>query len=159
MAPTIYSVQSAALPTTAITAHTATGTAIKTLLQGTAASTKSIEICGWQYDMDGTPDGTIELIHTTTVAGGSPTAVTPGIWSNPSGANAALSTWGFNPTTEGTVVATTRLLDVHKVKANEHTYWFPLNERPVVPASGVVRVRCTMTTGANALAVVWFTEI
>lgn len=157
MAGTIYFVQSAALPTTAITAHTATGTAIKTLLQGTAASTKQIEICGWTVSMDGTPDGTVELIHTTTVAGTGATSVTPGVWSNPNDP-AALSTWGFNPSAEGTVAATVRLLDLWKPKANNYVFWFPLAERPVVPASGVVRVRCTMTTGANALVGVWFKE-
>jgi hypothetical protein len=157
VAATIYSVQNAALPTTAATVRVATGTSIKTLLQGTAASTKRIEICGWQVDMDGSPDGVVELIHTTTVAGGSATAVTPTVWSDSAG-SAALSTWGFSPSTEGTVVATTRLLDLHNVKANQSTYWFPLAERPQVPASGVVRVRVSMTTGANALCTVWFTE-
>lgn len=158
MASTVYFAQSAAHPTTAITAHTATGTSIKTLLQGTAPSTRLIEIVGWRVDMDGSPDGTIELIHTTTVAGGSPTAVVPTVWSNPTGGPAALSTWGFNPSSEGTVVATTRLLDFWKPKANTYVNFFPLAERPVVPASGVVRVRCTMATGANALVGVWFME-
>lgn len=157
MAATIYMVQNAALPTTAASVRVATGTSIKTLLQGTAPSSRRIEIVGWTLDFDGSPDGVVELIHTTTVAGGTPTAVTPTVWSDPSGP-AALSTWGFSPSSEGTVVATTRLLDVHTVKANQSTYWFPLAERPVVPASGVVRVRCSMTTGANSLVSVFFTE-
>jgi hypothetical protein len=157
MAATIYAVQNAALPTTAATVRVATGTSIKTLLQGTAPSSRRIEICGWQIDMDGNPDGVVELIHTTTVAGTSPTAVVPTVWSDPSGP-AALSTWGFSPSAEGTVVTTTRILDLHNIKANQSTFWFPLAERPVVPASGVVRVRVSMTTGANALAMVFFTE-
>lgn len=157
MAGTIYSVQNAAVPTTAAAVSVATGTTIKTLLQGTAASTKQIEICGWQISFDGSPVGVVELLHTTTVAGTGMTAVVPTVWSNPNDP-AALSVWGFGPTAEGTVAATVRVLDLQQVKSNTNVFWFPLAERPVVPASGVVRVRVTMSTGANALCVVFFKE-
>lgn len=158
MAETIYSVYNAAVQTTATPSGVATGTAVKTLLQGTAASTKQIEIVGWGISFDTAPVGRVELIHTTTVAGGSPTAVVPTVWSNPNDP-AAASTWGFSPTSEGTVVATVRVLDMQQVAAaGPHVFWFPAFERPVVPASGVVRVRVTMATGANALTWVYFKE-
>lgn len=157
MAETIYMVQNAALPTTAITVPVATGTAIKTMLQGTATSTKQIEIVAWGISFDGSPEGTVELIHTTTVAGTGSTAVTPTVWSNPND-NAAASTWGFSPSAEGTVAATVRLLDLETVKTNTYVMWFPLYERPVVPASGVVRVRLDMITGANANCWILFKE-
>lgn len=157
MAETIYMVQSAALPTTAVTAVVSTGTAIKTLLQGTAASTKQIEIVAWGISMDGSPDVVAELIHTTTVAGTGGTAVTPGVWSNPNDP-ACASTWAFQPSAEGTVAATVRLLDLEEIKTNTYVMWYPLYERPVVPASGVVRVRVKAVGAVNALAWVLFKE-
>lgn len=155
---TIYQVQSAAFPTTAITAVVATGTAIKTLLQGTAPSTRKLEVVEWGISMDGSPDIVVELIHTTTVAGTGATAITPGLWSDPNGP-AALSTWGFTPSAEGTVAATVRMLDVQELKTNTYVKQFPLGERPQVPASGVVRVRVKAATGANAITYVLFTEV
>lgn len=158
MAETVYRVDNAAVQTTATPSGVGTGTAIKTLLQGTAPSTKQIEIVAWGISFDTAPVGRVELIHTTTVAGGTPTAVVPTVWSNPNDP-AAASTWGFSPSSEGTVVATVRVLDMQQVAAaGPHVFWFPPGERPVVPASGVVRVRVTMTTGANALAWVLFKE-
>jgi hypothetical protein len=160
MPSTIYSVYNTAVQTTATPSGVATGTAVKTLLQGTAASTKPIEIVSWSIEFDTAPIGRVELIHTTTVAGGTPTAVVPTLVTNVGLGGAALSTWGFSPATEGTVVATVRVLDMHQVtSAGEHVYWFPPEARPVIPTSGVVRVRVTMATGANAIVGVDFTEI
>lgn len=157
MSETIYMVQSAALPTTAVTAVVSTGTTIKTLLQGTAASTDQITIVAWGISMDGFPDVVAELIHTTTVAGTGSTAVTPTVWSNPNDVPAT-STWGFQPTAEGTVAATVRLLDLEEIKTNTYVMWYPLYERPVVPASGVVRVRVKAVAAVNALCWVLFKE-
>jgi hypothetical protein len=158
MAETLYKVNNFAHPTTATPAGVATGTSIKTMLQGTATANLLIEILAWEFDFDTAPVGRVELIHTTTVAGGSPTAVVPTVWAHPS-AGAAASTWGFGPTTEGTVVATTRTLDFRQVSAaGPHVFWFPRDERPMVPKSGVVRIRVTMTTGANMTCGVLFRE-
>lgn len=158
MPETIYRVNNFALPTTATPSGVATGTAIKTMLQGTASANTVLEILMWDFDFDTAPVGRVELIHTTTVAGGTPTAVTPTVWANPS-AGAAGSTWGFSPSTEGTVVATTRVLDFRQAAAaGPHVFWFPRDERPQVPKSGVVRIRVTMTTGANMTCGVLFRE-
>lgn len=159
MADSLYVVQNFALPTTATPSGVATGTAIKTMLQGTASASLLLEILMWQFDFDTAPVGRVELIHTTTVAGTGATAVTPTVLGHPS-AGAAASAWGFSPSAEGTVAATTRMLDFHQVAAaGPYTYWFPRDERPMVPKSGVVRVRTTMTTGANMTCSVMFKEI
>jgi hypothetical protein len=159
MPQTLYYAQNYAHPTTATPTAVATGTAIKTMLQGTATANLLLEIVMWQFDFDTAPVGNVELIHTTTVAGGSPTAVTPTVWCHPS-SGAAASTWGFSPSTEGTVVATTRTLDFKQVAAaGPHVFWFPPGERPQVPKSGVVRVRVDMATGANMTCAVLFAEV
>src|SRR5215216_1926860 len=104
-----YVVFNAAPPTTAMMVKVSTGTAIKTLLQGTAAATRALRVLEWGITFDGTPAAIqCELIQTTTVAGGTPTAVTPTLMD---AADAALSTWGWSPATEGTIVATTRVYD------------------------------------------------
>lgn len=157
MAETVYMVQSAAIPTTAVTAVVSTGTAIKTLIQGTAPSTKQIEIVGWGISFDGSPDVVAELIHTTTVAGTGGTSITPSVWSNPNDP-AAASTWAFQPTAEGTVAATVRVLDLQEIKSNQYVMFYPPYERPVVPASGVVRVRVKAVAAVNALAYILFKE-
>src|SRR5829696_1689257 len=96
----------------------ATGTAIKTLLQGTAAASRRLMIIEWGITFDGTPAAVqCELIQTTTVAGGTPTAVTPTLVD---AGDAALSTWGFSPATEGTVVATTKVYDSQILSTNNY---------------------------------------
>lgn len=154
---TIYQVQSAAYPTTAITAVVATGTAIKTLIQVTAPSTRKLEVVAWGISLDGSPDLIAELLTTGTVAGGTATSITPAKWSDPNGP-AALATAGFQPTTEGTIT-TTRILDLQELKTNTYVQWFPLAERPQVAASDVLRVRVDAATGANALSWILFTEV
>lgn len=154
---TIYQVQSAAYPTTAVTAVVSTGTAIKTLIQLTAPSTRKIEVVAWGISMDGSPDVVAELLTTGTVAGTGMTAITPGLWSDPNGP-AALSTGGFQPTAEGTITVT-RILDLAELKTNTYVNWFPLAERPQVAASGVLRVRVDAVAAVNALAWILFTEV
>lgn len=154
---TIYQIQSAAYPTTAITAVVATGTAIKTLIQLTAPSTRKIEVVAWGISLDGSPDIICELLTTGTVAGTGQTAITPLKWSDPNGP-ASLSTGGFQPSAEGSIVAT-RTLDLVELRSNTYVQWFPLAERPQVAASDVLRVRVDAATGANALAWILFTEV
>jgi hypothetical protein len=154
---TIYQVQSAAYPTTAITAVVSTGTAIKTLIQLTAPSTRKIEVVAWGISADGSPDIICELLTTGTVAGTGMTAITPAPWSDPNGP-AALSTGGFQPSAEGTITVT-RMLDLVELKSNTYVNWFPLAERPQCAASGVLRVRVDAVGAVNALAWILFTEV
>ena len=154
---TIYQVQSAAYPTTAVTATVSTGTAIKTLIQVTAPSTRKLEVVCWGISMDGSPDVIAELLTTGTVAGTGSTSITPAKWSDPN-ATAALSTAGFQPSAEGTIT-TTRILDVEEIKSNTFVQWFPLAERPQVAASDVLRIRVDAVGAVNALAWLLFTEV
>lgn len=154
---TIYQVQSAAYPTTAVTATVSTGTAIKTLIQVTAPSSRKLEVVAWGISMDGNPDVVAELLTTGTVAGGSSTSITPTPWSDPNGP-AALATAGFQPSSEGTIT-TTRILDLAELKTNTYVQWFPLGERPQVAASGVLRVRVKAVAAVNALSWILFTEV
>src|SRR5215218_8786969 len=151
-----YIVYNAAVPTTAAMVKVATGTAIKTLLQGTAASTRQFRIIEWGITFDGTPAAIqCELIQTTTVAGGTPTAVTPTQFD---ANDAALSTWGFSPATEGTIVATTRVYDTQILSTNNYQKVWELGQEPTVAASQVIRIRVLAAAAVNALAWVRFTE-
>jgi len=152
-----YIAYSAAVPTTAAMVHVATGTAIKTLLQVTAPSTRQLTIVQWGITFDGSPAAVVcELINTTTVAGGTPTAVTPTILT--AGAPAALATAGFAPTTEGTVVATTRTFDYQKMSANNYKWEWSLGREPILDVSQVMRVRVTASVTVNALAWIQWEE-
>jgi hypothetical protein len=149
-------VYNAAVPTTAMMVPVSTGTAIKTLLQGTAVSTRDMRIIEWGITFTGTPAAIqCELIQTTTVAGGTPTAVVPTVVT---GGNAALSTWGFSPATEGTIVATTKVYDSQILSVNNYQKVWELAQEPVVAASQVVRVRVLAAAAVNALTWVRFAE-
>jgi hypothetical protein len=149
-------VYNAAVPTTAMMVPVSTGTAIKTLLQGTSASTRTIRIIEWGITFTGTPAAIqCELINTTTVAGGTPTAVVPTL---ATANGAALSTWGFSPATEGTIVATTRVFDSQILSVNNYQKVYELGQEPEVPASNVVRVRVLAAAAVNALTWVRFAE-
>lgn len=154
---TIYRVQSSAFPTTAVSATVSTGTAIKTLIQVTAPSTRKLEVVCWGISMDGAPDVVAELLSTGTVAGGSATSQTPAPWSDPNGP-ASLATAGFQPSSEGTIT-TTRIYDLAELKTNTYVQWFPLAERPQVAASDVLRVRVDAVAAVNALAWILYTEV
>lgn len=150
MSGDLYIVYNAAVPTTAAMVHVSTGTAIKTLLQVTAPSVARLTIVQWGITFDGSPAGIVcELINTTTVAGGSPTAVTPTILTD--GAPASQATAGFSPSTEGTVVATTRTLDYQKMSTNNYKWEWSLDSQPIVKASDVLRVRVTAAAAVNAI--------
>jgi hypothetical protein len=144
-----YIAFNAAVPTTAAMTAVATGTAIKTLLQVTAPSTRRLTVVRWGITFTGSPSAIqVELIHTTTVAGGSPTAVTPTILTD--GAPASLATAGFSPSSEGTVVATTRVFDTQILSTNNYSYEFSLGREPILPVSGVLRVRTTSAASVSA---------
>jgi len=155
----LYIAYSSAVPTTAVQAKTATGTAIKTLLQLTAPATTRFRVISWGISFDGsaaaTP-GAVELITTGTVAGGTPTAVTPTLWD--SGDPASQVTAGFGPTTEGTIT-TTRLFDGQLVApTSQYVREFSLGREPVVAASQVLRVRVHFAATVNALAWIHWEE-
>ncbi len=155
MAANMWQVYSAAVPTTAAMARTATGTAIKTHLQVTAPSNQDITIIGWGVSLEANPSAFVvaELIHTTTVAGGTPTAVVP---SNVRGNTAYAGTAGFAPTTEGTVVATTRTFDTAIMTSSLFEHEWSLGREPILEASQVLRIRLTTATTQNALCWIIF---
>src|ERR1700753_2905616 len=121
----LYQAFNMAVPTTAAGGVVSTGTSIKTLLQLTAPSTRQLYIVEWGISFDGNPAAIkTELINTTTVAGGTPTAVTPTVLTP--GGPASLATAGWSPTTEGTVVATCRVFDYQQLSANTYVKQWPL---------------------------------
>lgn len=145
-----YLAYNAAVPTTAAMVHVSTGTAIKTLLQITAPSTRRLTIVEWGITFDGSPSAIVtELIGTTTVAGGTPTAVVPTVLTP--GAPAALAVAGFSPSTEGTVVATTRSFDYQKLSVNNYKWEWSLGREPILDVSQVLRVRVTAAAAVNAI--------
>lgn len=151
----LYSAYNTAVPTTAAGTVVSTGTAIKTLLQLTCPSGTQAYIVEWGISFDGNPSAIkTELINTTTVAGGTPTAVTPAVLT-PGGPVSKL-TAGFSPTTEGTVVATCRVFDYQLLSTNTYVKQWPLGYEPVLDVSQVVRVRVTAAVAVNAICyIVW----
>lgn len=153
----LYQAFNAVPPTTAVMTSVATGTAIKTLLQLTAASTGQLIIVAWGISFSGTPSAIpVELIHTTTVAGGSPTAVTPTILTD--GAPASAATAGHSPTSEGSIVGTTRVFDSAILTTNTYAWEWSLGREPIVPVSGVLRIRTSSAATVNALCWIRWAE-
>jgi len=154
----LYIAQSAAFQTTAAPALVATGTAIKTLLQVTTPASIEATIVEWGIDLDAPVFASrviCELIDTGAIAGGSPTAQTPGPWSDPNGP-ASGCTAGFQPTSEGSIVAS-RVGDVKTlVPPFNYLKQWPLGREWMVGVSRVFRVRVTATVTCNAYAyVIW----
>lgn len=151
-----YIVYNAAVPTTAAMVHVNTGTAIKTLLQLTAPSTRRLTIVEWGLALDGTPNAIVcELIQTTTVAGTGMTAVTP---TPMNGGPASLATAGFSPSAEGTVVTTTKVYDYAKLSTNGYKWEWSLGREPISEVSQVVRIRVTAAAAVNALCWIRYEE-
>ena len=137
-----YIAFNAAVPTTAAMTAVSTGTAIKTLLQ--------LTIVAWGITYTGAPSAiATELINTTTVAGGTPTAVTPSVLTP--GAPVSVATAGFSPGSEGTVVATCRVFDHQILSTNNYSYEFSLGREPILDVSQVLRVRVTAAVAVNAI--------
>jgi hypothetical protein len=136
-----YIAWSSAAPTTASQAVTATGTAIKTLIQVATPSTAQIKVIEWGISFDGsaaaTP-GIIELLQTD-VAATSGTSYTPTAFSdNSSPASLCVGGTGatcFAPSAEGTITAT-RVFDGQLVApTNQYVKQYPLGREPTVPVS------------------------
>lgn len=157
MAQPQYIAYNAAVPTTAAPVHVATGTAIKTLLQLTAPSTKQLNIVQWGISVDGSPNAVVcELINTTTVAGTGMTAVTPTVLTP--GAPAALGVAGWSPSAEGTVAATTRTFDYVKLSSNAYKWEWSLGREAILDVSQVLRVRVTAAVSVNAICWIQWEE-
>lgn len=150
MAANMWRVYSAAVPTTAAMARIATGTAVKTHLQLTAPAGDDLTITGWGVAFETVPSVFVlaELIQTTTVAGTGSTAVTP---TNLRGSTASGATAGFAPSAEGTVVATTRVLDAPILNSNFYKWEWSQGREPILGAGQVLRVRLTTSVTVNAL--------
>lgn len=132
-----------AVPTTGAQVAVTLTNAQKTQLQLTAPSTGQLEIIEWGFSMNGKALDAgvqVELLTTGTVAGTGMTAVTPTLYGDPN-APASNATAGFTPTAEGSIT-TVRMLDSQYVQdLAGYKAQFPLGERPIVAASGVLRLR------------------
>lgn len=158
----LYIAYSSAVPTTASQAVTATGTAIKTLLQVATPSTENLKIVEWGISFDGSAAATpliCELIQTDVAATGG-TSLTPTVFS-PDNAPASLCVGGtgatcFGPSAEGTITAT-RVFDAQLVApTNQYVKQYPLGREPLVPVSKFLRVRVKAGTTVNAIAyIIW----
>jgi hypothetical protein len=154
----LYVATSSAFQTTAAPALVATGTAIKTLQQLTCPAGEDIRIVEWGVSLDAPAAAgrvLVELVDTGAIAGGSPTAQTPQGY-NDLNAPASQITAGFQPTTEGSIVAG-RYYD-HAIVVPPYVYkWpFPLGREPAIAVSRVLRVRVTATQTCNAHSyIVW----
>ena len=161
MAQPQYIAYNAVPPTTAVTTHVSTGTSIKTLLQVTAPSSRPLQIVQWGITFSGAASNVVcELINTTTVAGGSPTSVTPTVLTP--GAPAALATAGHSPSSEGSIVSTVRVFDYQKIASNAvsngYKWEYSLGREPVLDVSQVLRVRVHASAAVDAVCWIQWEE-
>lgn len=164
----IYLIQNSSLVTTAAPVKQPTGTAVRTMLQIEAPSTKSLTIVEWGISFDGSAAALpIECeLFTTTVAATMSTASVLADVSTLNGPLDETSLLTFGGTghtgfataavTEGTV-ANARMLDLQLVApTNQYVKQFPLGREPICPPSKFIRVRVTAGTTVNAyIYVVW----
>lgn len=157
-------------PTTAAQASVSTGTSIKTMLQLKAGTGAGIIVTGWGYSIDTeqAAAGTIELVKTDVAAtvtafvtGDITPLATP---STASTVSLGTSASGYTGTAEGSITATDMFdaikLPVSTTAAGHMTYakFFNADERPYLPAGGILRVRCTLGTSAGMICWVSWIE-
>lgn len=157
-----YRIWNGAMPTTAALPAVTTGTAIKTMLQIAAPSTRQLVVVGWGFEFDDPPgaDGVVELIETD-VAATVTAHVASGITKLLPGIPASLltlgaSATGYTATAEGTPTAT-RLLDVKRLSSTSaeaapvmsyDRVFENSGIPPVIDVSKFLRVRVTCPTTA-----------
>jgi hypothetical protein len=163
----LYKIFNGPMPTTASQVAVTTGTAIKTMLQVKAGTTKPFKIREWGISFDGsaaaTP-GIVELCETDVaatvtasvandihkidgeaLAGGDPTTnlILVGTTST-----------GYTSTSEGTITAI-RQFDAQEIApTNQYVIQFPLGTEPVVQVSKFLRIRVKFGTAINAICYV-----
>ena len=143
----------------------ATSAAIKTLLQVATPSTTDIRVLAWGISFDGivptNPPGQVTLGDYDVAA--TVTTLTPEEWESDDlaaslcvGGTAAT---GYNASAEGTIGATTRLLDVQNVHPQTgYSIWLPERLRPRVKASRFLRIRALFSVDINAIPWILFGE-
>jgi hypothetical protein len=163
-----YKTWNGPMPTTAAQQSVTTGTAIKTMLQVSTPSTRTLTLISWGFSIDDPPgaDAVIELLQTD-VAATVTAHVAAGVQPLDPNAPASLLTLGtantgYTSSAEGTTTAA-RVFDAVSLSSVSgespfvYSYqWMP-DERPVVAVSKFLRVRATTPTTAVDLRcwVVW----
>ncbi len=156
-----YKVWNGAMPTAAALPAVTTGTAVKTMLQLAAPSTRQMEVLAWGFTVDDPPgaDAVFELVETD-VAATVTAHVQSGVVKLDPGEPDSLLTLGtaatgYTASAEGAVAAT-RLFDtvsMSSVSAEAapvltYAYQFLPLEIPVVAVNKFLRVRATTPTTA-----------
>ena len=154
-----YIVWNGPAPTTAAQQSVTTGTAIKTMLQLAAPSTRQIQLMEWGWSSDDPPgaDGVIELLQTD-VAATVTAHVAAGIQNLDPNGTASLcvggsALTGYTATVEGTPAATRTFDAVSLSSVSGESglqyvrQWMP-DARPIIPISKFLRVRATTPTTA-----------
>lgn len=159
----IYLIANGVAPTTAAQVVVTTGTAIKTMLQVKAGTTKPLQVVEWGISFDGSAAATpikTELLETdvaatvTTLAaadinkldaealaGGDPTTNLIPV---------GTTSTGFTSSSEGSITSV-RMFDVQLIApTNQFVKQFPLGLEPVVQVSKFLRIRVTAGAAVNA---------
>jgi hypothetical protein len=159
---TLYWAQNCAYSTTAAPVKTATGTAIKTLLQVATPATQRIKIVEWGISLDTPASASIvavELVQTD-VAATTGTAITPQPYDDandpPSFCVGGASLTCFNPTAEGSTTVTRSGGLKLFVPPYDYEKQWPLGREFSMPVSRFLRVRVTATVTCNAYTyIIW----
>jgi len=163
----LYSVFNGVMPTTASQVAVTTGTAIKTLLQVKAGTTKPLQVVEWGISFDGsaaaTP-GIIELCETD-VAATVTTLATADIHKLDAEALAGgdpvtnlipvgTTSTGYTSSGEGSITAIRQFDVQHIAPTNQYVKQFPLGLEPVVQVSKFLRIRVKFGAAINAICYV-----
>lgn len=166
----LFWTSSAVMPTTAANATLATGTVIRTMLQISTPSTRSIRVVAFGVEFANalTAACTVELVDTGTVPATALTAaVAAGV--QPYGLDAQSGTsamtlgtgstgyWVTGTTNEGTITSTrTGKYKIMPVGSTSYEWEWSLGREFAVPPSHFLRVRLTTATTVNAFTwVAW----
>lgn len=140
----------------------ATGTAVKSVLQVATPSTTDIRVVAWGVSFAGivpTEAAGICTLADFDVAA-TVTTLTPEQWEADRLQNSlcvgGTTATGYNASAEGTIGATTRILDSQLVHPQSgYSVWFP-DPGPRVPVSRFLRIRTTFAVTVNCLPwIIW----
>lgn len=159
----LYLIANGPMQTTAAFAAVTTGTAIKTMLQVKAGTTKPLALIEWGISFDGSAAATpikVELIETdvaATVTASATADITridgEGLIGGDPVTNlipVGTTSTGYTSTSEGTITAV-RNFDLQFIApTNQYVKQFPLGYEPIIQVSKFGRIRLTAGAAVNA---------
>ena len=136
----------------------------KTVLQVATPSTTDIRLCGWSLSFDGASGTAVpvvcQLIQTDVAA--TVTTMTPELLAHgllqSSLCVGGTSASGYNASAEGTITAVRVFDQQHVHPQTGYGVFWAKGDRPQVPVSRFVRIRCLAPAGVNVIPEIYWDE-